>query len=133
MKKQVLGFLIVGSATVLLDFLTYTTLVDFFGLSFEASKAVSFAAGTMLAYSANRFWTFSRSATDSRGWLRFLFLYVFSLGINVSVNSVLLFLLFDRQLRVEIGFLFATIASASLNFVGMKYYVFRQVRRPGSD
>lgn len=45
--------------------------------------------------------------------------------INVFVNSILLELLIKSNLKVQISFILATIISATINFIGMKYVVFK--------
>jgi putative flippase GtrA len=44
---------------------------------------------------------------------------------NVFVNSISLGLFINSNLKVQISFILATIISATINFVGMKYFVFK--------
>ena len=124
-RREIAIFLVVGTLTVLVDFLTYRSLVwaDLAGV--EVAKAVGFIAGTIFAYFANRLWTFGHKTHAAGSAWRFAFLYAATLGVNVSVNSLALMLLADFVSAVQAAFLLATGVSACLNFLGMKLFVFR--------
>lgn len=124
-KRELALFLIVGSLTVLIDFLIYRGLVWSAAVSVDIAKASGFLAGTLFAYFANRFWTFGHTAHRPGTPWRFGFLYMLTLGGNVIVNAVVLKLLVDAPAAVQLAFLAATGISASLNFFGMKRFVFR--------
>ena len=123
-RRELTIFLIVGSMTVLLDYLTYRSLIWIELMNVVMAKATSFLVGTIFAYSANRFWTFSHELNVSGSVWRFILLYTVTLGANVLVNSLALELLDGASVAIQISFLLATGISACLNFVGMKYFVF---------
>jgi putative flippase GtrA len=83
-----------------------------------------FLAGTLFAYFANRFWTFGHKPHPPGSSWRFAILYAATLVVNVFVNSLTLRLLADMTAIVQLAFLMATGISASLNFLGMKFFVF---------
>ena len=110
---------------MLSDYLTYSALSWHLKMSIGASKGAGFIVGAVLAYIANRFWTFG-SRPHSRGSLmRFSLLYVFSLVINIAVNELALALLISFEAVVPLAFLIATLISATINFIGMKFFVFK--------
>jgi putative flippase GtrA len=120
---QLRRFLIVGSTTVLVDFATYTLCLAL-GLPIDPAKGLGFVAGTFFAYLANRFWTFDAAGTQGRFW-HFLALYLTTLVINVGVNAAVVALVGVSTPGLGFAFVVATGVSASLNFVGMKFIVFR--------
>ena len=61
-KREFGIFLIVGSLTVLVDFAVYRGLLWLDITSIDLAKGVSFLAGTIFAYFANRFWTFGHQS-----------------------------------------------------------------------
>lgn len=124
LKKEIGLFIIFGSLTVLVDFLSYRGLVVMDIMSVEVAKAIGFMTGTLFAYFANRFWTFGHKQHASGSSYRFAGLYSVTLGANVVINSFCLFLLASMTGAVELSFLVATGVSASLNFLGMKFFVF---------
>lgn len=128
MQREVLIFLIVGSSAVLTDFATYR-LVALSGGTVDFSKAIGFMCGTAFAYFANRFWTFGHSQfAQGSGW-RFVMLYSVTLVVNVQLNALVLSA-FDSRATMPLAFLIATAVSASLNFLGMKFLVFRPTHFP---
>ncbi len=159
-RRELAIFLVVGTLTVVIDFLTYRglTWAQLFGV--DAAKGIGFLTGTVFAYFANRFWTFGHKAhTIGSAW-RFIFVYSLTLTVNVFVNAFLIawlpnnlpaFLdvliaankftsaynpiyhemniiiskILSNEVGIQIAFLAATITSATLNFIGMKLFVFK--------
>ncbi len=122
-QKQIGIFLIVGSLTVAIDYGFYIMLISL--LDIDLAKAAGFIIGTVFAYLANRLWTFNRPAVKADSILRFILLYALTLGINVFVNSVLNRIFIDLEYIRQFAFLAATGISATLNFIGMKFFVFK--------
>jgi putative flippase GtrA len=126
-KRELVIFLIVGASTVLVDFLTYRGLIQFQVMEVDMAKATGFLVGTLSAYFANRFWTFGhKSHAPGSAW-RFMVLYASTLGANVLINALSLKLLADTAAAFQLAFLLATGVSASLNFLGMKFFVFKPI------
>jgi putative flippase GtrA len=131
-KREAGIFLIVGGLTVLLDFLTYRALVWTTWTGIDAAKAIGFLTGTVFAYFANRAWTFGSARHASGSAPRFIVLYALTLGANVLVNALTLSAGKGIAGIVEVAFVLATGVSATLNFIGMKFYVFKPVAAPGT-
>lgn len=127
-RRELAIFLVVGGLTVLVDFSVYRGLLWTSGLDVGVAKAVGFLAGTVFAYVANRLWTFGHHQHQASSAWRFALLYGATLLANVAVNALVLRLAGGAAWAVQGAFLVATGVSATLNFVGMKLYVFR----PGS-
>lgn len=124
-KREASIFLVVGSLTVLVDFLTYTGLTSLGG-STELSKGISFLIGTVFAYVANKLWTFGHKEHEYGSLWRFVLLYGCTLSVNVIANMVCLWLFQSLFFSLELSFVIATGLSAVLNFLGMKFFVFNQ-------
>ncbi len=123
-RRELPTFLIVGVLAVLTDFTVYRA-VAWAGLDIHAAKAIGFISGTVFAYFANRLWTFSDTRPVRNSALRFLLLYTLTLLANVQVNALVLALLSGWSGVMQIAFLAATGTSATLNFLGMKFFVFK--------
>lgn len=121
-------FLAVGTTTVLIDYLCYH-LTHSFGIDLSLSKAVGFVSGTVFAYFANRYWTFSAKniVLWSSIW-RFMLVYSVNLGVNVFLNNLFIHVLTGNKNAFIIAFTIATGTSAISNFIGMKYFVFNVSR-----
>lgn len=123
-RRELPIFLVVGILAVLTDFMVYRS-VAWTGLDIHAAKAIGFVSGTVFAYFANRLWTFSDTRPVRSSALRFLLLYTLTLFANVQVNALALALLSGWSGAMQVAFLAATGTSATLNFLGMKFFVFR--------
>ncbi|MGI4857952.1 MAG: GtrA family protein [Janthinobacterium lividum] len=126
LKRELVIFLIVGVLSVIVDFSVYHALLRLGFTTTAVSKAISFIAGAMFAYLANRAWTFGHTPTLPGSIGRFALVYATSLAVNVLVNASILRIFAGVAGKVQIAFLVATGASAFLNFIGMKLFVFRQ-------
>ena len=122
-KRELAIFVIVGTLTVLIDFLSYRGLILLDVMDINIAKASGFIMGTMFAYFANRFWTFGHKPHHKGSAWRFIVLYAGTLGTNVLINSIALHLLAGAMAAMQIAFLVATGISATLNFLGMKFFV----------
>lgn len=124
-KRELAVFLVVGSLTVLIDFLTYRSLVWTGWMNIDLAKAIGFLTGTLFAYFANRVWTFGHQEHAPGSVWRFVLLYAITLSANVLVNAGCLALLSPLSIAVQVAFLIATGVSAVLNLLGMKLFVFK--------
>ena len=133
-KLDFAKFLVVGSLTVGFDFLVYLGLMSAAITTTDIAKLLGFLSGTIFAYVANRLWTFKSQnevAIASSLW-RFSLLYSLTLLVNVAVNSVFLGFLNGKSYQIQHAFLIATCLSALLNFLGMKYFVFKSETKSDS-
>ena len=121
-KKEASIFLVVGSLAVLIDYLSYQSLLHFTDHK-SLAKAVGFIAGTVFAYIANRLWTFGhvKSSATIGNISRFISVYSVNLVLNVIVNAMIL----NLTNHILFSFLVATGVSATSNFFGMKFFVFK--------
>ncbi len=128
MIKRELGvFLVVGSLSVLTDYLIYRSLLWQNLLTVEEAKGVGFIAGTVFAYFANRFWTFGDKLVKKGSAWRFALLYAVTLLVNIWLNTLALKTFISLTAAVQMAFLIATAVSAAMNFIGMKIFVFKSV------
>jgi len=125
MSKQVKRFIIVGSSTVILDLFFYFLLVSF-GLLLSVSKGISFTVGALFAYVTNKNYTFQHENYGLLQFGLFIFLYIFTLIVNITTNELILFFFDKMYFSLILAFFLATFVSATLNFLGMKYIVFNK-------
>ena len=123
-RKEAGIFLLVGTLTVGVDFSSYHLLL-MAGIGHSLAKASGFFFGTIFAYFSNKYWTFGHVKQNTNRVPRFAVLYAVTLGANVLVNQAMLGLMGVEVLWVNLSFLLSTGVSAVLNFLGMKFLVFR--------
>ena len=120
---QALRFLLVGATTVAIDFVFYQ-LFALSGVALTPAKAVSFIVATVCAYLFNRSFTFG-AAGGRRSAVSFTLLYSVTLVVNVGVNALGLTLMpTGWDLRIVAAFLCAQVVSSTINFFGMRHFVF---------
>ena len=124
LEYEIARFLIVGGTTVLIDLICYFILI-YIGFDTSLSKGVSFSVGTVFAYFANRNYTFKSATAGFFNFAVFTLLYLSTLVVNVASNEIVLKLTSHINGYLLIAFLIATSLSATLNFIGMKYIVFK--------
>lgn len=124
-RREITVFLVVGTLTVCVDYLVYQLLVSLRTVPIDVAKVISFIAGTLFAYFANKNWTFGAKNTSPASAVRFMLLYLLTLGVNVGVNALILGLFDGMPWALSVAFLAATAVSAILNFLGMKLLVFK--------
>ena len=124
-QSEVLRFLLVGSTTVLIDFFIYFLLLYVMGLETNISKGVGFSSGTLFSYFANKKVTFKSQLKGTYVFVLFLILYIVTLTINVSVNELGLLVFGKTEIGFILSLFISTGFSAVLNFIGMKYLVFK--------
>jgi len=140
LQKQMIKFTLIGILAVVVDLICYYILLNLLPeklltiISNEAfAKAISFICGMTVTYTLNKFWTWKQNNHSRKRIVKFALLYGLSLIINVVVNSVLLFVLheyeslFDLPYKYFIAFVGATGVSASINFIGQKFWVFKSI------
>ncbi len=124
MVHQGFRFLFVGLLTVAVDYGVYATLMGASVVDVDLSKAVGFLVGTVFAYFANKKWTFGVLHPRKGSIYKFALVYSATLGVNVAVNSIAFSAVSGFLFQKELSFVAATFVSASLNFLGMKFFVF---------
>lgn len=124
LRGELARFLLVGLTAVAIDFVVYRGLLAL-ALDVRTAKGAGYVAGAVFAYFANRAFTFRLGAGVHGGELaRFIAVYLFALLANVAVNASVLALLGRSEATIAAAFVCATAVSATLNFLGMKLFVF---------
>lgn len=137
-QKQLVKFAVIGVGAVLVDLCCYYILLNllpehlFQVMDNESvAKTISFLCGMTVTYTFNKKWTWRKNDRSNTRMVKFGSLYGFSLLMNVSTNAALLFLLqhfsyiIDLPFKYFIAFVGATGMAASINFLGQKFWVFK--------
>jgi putative flippase GtrA len=119
LKKELKRFIVAGVSAVATDLGAYYLLLNFFNVNL--AKGISFVCGATVAFIINKYWTFEKKEKSIHELIKFAFLYLGTLGMNILTNHIVL----DISNIVLLGFLTATGVSTVLNFVGQKWWVFK--------
>lgn len=128
-KKPIFRFLIAGSATVAVDAIAYSALLSA-GLSIDAAKGMGLVFATIFAYLVNRNWTFRAGNGGIGQFGLFLVLYMGAIALNVAVNRLAVDQFGTLPQQLAIAWFLATASSSTLNYIGMRWIVFRQPAVP---
>ena len=123
-RGQIARFLVVGGASVAVDLAVYAILTALTPLFWAAAKGLSYAAGVVVGYFGNKFWTFQSASRSAGEPALYLVLYTFTLALNIGCNQLALTML-GPQFKLA-SFLFATGITTVVNFLGMKLVAFRR-------
>jgi len=127
LKKEIKRFLVAGCTAVGTDFAVYYLLLNF--LTYSPAKTISFLSGSFVAYLINKFWTFEQHKKSYSEIGKFCILYTSTLIINVFSNKLVLDLGKNFEYKTILAFLIATGISTILNFIGQKWWVFKNVNQ----
>ena len=111
---------------VSLDWGIYLALVNFLGLGAVLSKSLSYIIGTMFAFVANGRMVF-QSDLAPVNFLKYLLLYTFSLLANTLLFACWASnFSFESTIILGAALLTSTFVSTVINFLGMRFWVFKK-------
>lgn len=121
--KEILKFCVGGFSAVAADYLFYR-IFQKIGMEVWTSKALSYIIGAAVGFVINKFWTFDSKKFKTSEIIKYIILYAASAGINAAVNSLAIMMFHIEAL----AFLAATGVSTVINFLGQKFFVFKELR-----
>jgi putative flippase GtrA len=126
LNRQIFRFILTGTGATVLDFIVYRAILWITDL-LSLSKLMGLFAGLMFAYFVNKGWTFRVGKTTVRSLSKFILLYTFSIILNIVINKCILYFIGkDQELFILFAFCVAALASATVNYTGMKFLVFTE-------
>jgi putative flippase GtrA len=136
MTGQAARFIVVGLLNTLVDLGAFMLLGHIPGMPEVAAKGLSYALGICNSFTWNKYWTFN-AAKSNRGWREFGLFSLVNLPpllVNLIVFT-LLGLWIDSGSRLEqLAKAFAAAVVAVVwNFLGSRYFAFRQTAVKGKD
>lgn len=124
--KELMLFIIIGILTICLDYVSYYAILMLLHPSLYLAKASGFITGSLFSYLANRFLTFSHNHPAPGSLIRFSLVYIATLFINVITNNLIYNAMTESIYALQIAFIVSTFISASINFIGMKLFAFKE-------
>ena len=123
--RQIWRYLLVGGLAVAIDGGVYFLLTASGQMSAAAAKRVSFAAGAIWGFFANKYFTFGQRDLSLKEPVLFALVYAGGWFLNSVIHDVTLRFTGMKPL----AFLTATGVSTCTNFAGQKWLVFRARRQ----
>jgi len=123
---QLVRFVLIGGFCAVVDLGIYWLGLQA-GLWVHLAKAIGFIFGTTTAYFLNRKFTFNGGVRGGAGQLGgFVLLYTVTFFVNVGTNALMLSLLPESKLEYGIAWFVAQATATTINFVMLKWVVFRE-------
>ena len=123
LKKTDLYFILAGIFAVLVDYLVYIFINNYFNISL--SKGISFFCGVIISWLINSTLTFKTLKKKLIKFIKYLIILVVTMFLNINVNLICLGLI-QNKYAILISFLIATSCSTIANFIFFKYWVFEK-------
>jgi len=124
-RRELNFFILNGIVSVALAYFVYRVLV--FEIIFDVNWAngVAYISGMLYGFFSNRKWAFQdRGFVTNKKITRYILLYMLTLIVNVTINATILNNLKGVYGAVIFSFLIAIGFSTTLNFIGLKYFVY---------
>ena len=126
-NREIRFFLINGIIAVLIAYLVYRALI-LIGLDINFSSMSSYFAGMFYGYFSNKQLTFKNFDNISiTNITKYLVLHFCTLVIYVYLNSYLVLLLKEYSFNLLIAFSLTIGLTTILNFLGLRFWVFKKV------
>ena len=120
--KQLTRFLITGTASTAISYLTFLVCLRAFQIHYIAANLIAFLLSIYFNYNCNKRWSFSNFEKNPSFIFRYLALYLFSL----LVSTIFLKISVDYlSIAPEIAFILSLFVTTCINFLGIKFLVFR--------
>jgi len=121
LSRQLSLFLVVGTLSVMVDYVAFISLLELKTDS-RISKGLSYILGMVVGFVGNRVFTFQARGSVWRHATFYAGLYSLTLLANIGTNA-LVNSIFHLQ---TLAFLTATGVSTIANFLGLKFFAFRE-------
>jgi putative flippase GtrA len=124
-RRQVVFFLINGLVSLLIAYSIYFILIHN-GVTVSLSNSLAYVIAMLYGFFANRKFAFNDNEIVSNiKIIKYIILYSFTLILNVNINSVALDIIAGFYGDLFLAFFVALSISTVINFIGMKYWVFK--------
>lgn len=124
LRTQIIRFLLTGVLSAIVDQGLNLLLHFVLGLGTLPAKALSFIAGTTVAYLINRRWTFAAEPSRAR-FAAVVALYATTFAVQVALYKVLYDAFDDGVWWSTVAFVIAQGTATVINFVVQRLVIFR--------
>tara|TARA_B100001093_G_C26447704_1_gene850936 strand:- start:227 stop:628 length:402 start_codon:yes stop_codon:yes gene_type:complete len=126
-KSKLLRFGVIGIFASFINYSVFFSLFTVFGINYLLSSAIGFLSGVSGGFPFNKKWTFANKKEITKSLaIKYLLVYITTL---LSSLVILAFLVETLQLLPQYANLLILAYTATGNFLGLKFLVFRQSKK----
>ena len=131
LKRKFIKFGVVGALGTLTNLAIFFIFVDILKLQAAIISILAFLVAVTQNYILNHKWTFKEITLDNKislfGWFKFVLTSLLGLLINIVVLTLIIHF-FNPPYKV-IGQFFGILLGMALNFLGSKFFVFKNKKK----
>jgi putative flippase GtrA len=128
LRKEVIGFSLVGSGSFLVDFTVFNLFV-LSGLEAWVSNILAIVSAATVGFFGNSLYSFRHrfeQGSKSAIATRYIIFTLVSVFVSISLTTIVLVLLGDQSLLiVNLGRVSVILSVVVLRFLGLKFFVYR--------
>ena len=129
MNREIGIFLINGFIAVIVAYIVYMVLISA-SLDMYLSSLIPYFSAMLYGYIANKKITFkSRDNISFTNVIKYIGLHLFTMIIYVYLNSYFVVMLEEYKFSLLIAFILPISLTATLNFWGLRFWVFKKVSK----
>ena len=117
-------YIVCGIICVILDYSLYISLLSL-GSDIYIAKSISMFISIMIGYVMSSSVVFNVKKTN-KNFIKYWVVYTLSAIQNIITNGIFAMALPSYLFPIQTAFLIATAISVFINFLGMKFWVFKQ-------
>ena len=122
-SNQFFKFIVIGILSTLVNYSLFYILYNFASMNYILAASLGFIFGVFFGYKFNKNWTFDVTEKNENFIKKYCIVYIISLLAGLG----LLYLLVEcLNFIAEIANIFMIGFTTCLNFVGIKYWVFKK-------
>lgn len=123
-KNIILAFLIVGSITAIINFISFSICYSIFNLYYQLAVSIAFAIGVIFHFNANRCFTFKSRAIHFKYQIpKYVVLLIISYCMTLFVTYTVVEVM---GLSPYIGYLSAIGVTVIFNYLLSRFWVFKK-------
>ncbi len=120
---QLRRFIITGIIATIISYTTFLICLHVFSIHYILANIITFCIGTSFGYNCNKRWSFGGEHHKSSHIVEYLAVYLTSLGVSIIILKITVDIM---GIIPEIAFFISLCVTTCINFLGIKFFVFKK-------
>lgn len=125
-NKEILGYLIFGVLTTVVNYVAYFVATKLFGINYLVANVIAWFISVVFAYVTNKFWVFENKSVEIKALVKEIFLFVSARVMSGGIETLFLFV-FVSLLGFDDGVIkiIASVFVVIFNYFFSKFIIFK--------